>query len=218
MSAATRFVLLRHGEASGNRELRYLGASDVALTERGRAQALRLAQAALRYRLDAIYTSPLIRARTTAEALAAAAAVPLQLCVELREQDFGAWELRTRAEVLAAEPGLLAAWEAGDEIAPPGGESLNAVRARVVACADDLARRHPGQTLALVSHVGPIKALVCAALGLPAAGAQRLWLDVASICVVDWPAPEATAARRVLRVFNDISHLDPPRWLERGSR
>ncbi|HLJ80101.1 MAG TPA: histidine phosphatase family protein [Ktedonobacterales bacterium] len=213
----TRFILVRHGQAEGNRELRYLGATDAPLTETGRDQALRLAPAVRPFALAAIYSSPLARARDTARALAEDCDLPVTPRDDLREMDFGAWEGHTRAAVLAEYPDLLAAWETSAEVAPPGGESLVAVGARVVACADALAAAHPGQTVALVSHVGPIKALVCAALALPPAVAQRMWLDPASICVVDWrPAAGApTSGSGILRTFNAIGHLDPPSWLAR---
>lgn len=220
--SAARLVLLRHGEAEGNRELRYLGVTDAPLTELGREQARQLATAICPFGICAIYSSSLARARDTAQALAGDCHLPVTLRDDLREMSFGAWEGRTRASVLAEYPDLLAAWEASAEVAPPGGESLVAVRARMVACANALVTAHAGQTVALFSHVGPIKCLVCAALGLPLAGAQRMWLDPASICVVEWrpPAPasavEAPGAREgsgILRVFNALGHLDPPRWL-----
>ncbi|MGH2486778.1 MAG: histidine phosphatase family protein, partial [Ktedonobacterales bacterium] len=133
----------------------------------------------------------------------------------LREQDFGAWENRTRAEVHTEAPDQLAAWERG-EAAPPGGESLATVGERVVALADRLAVSHAGQMVALASHVGPIKALVAAALGLPPGGAHRMWLDTASICVVEWRLDEDGRSSGLLRVFNATAHLDPPaRWLRR---
>lgn len=213
-AALTRFVLVRHGEASGNREMRYLGMTDAPLTERGEVQARQLAATLAIFRPAALYSSPLARARATAEAASGALGLPVVIEERLREEDFGEWENRTRAEVLADDPGQLAAWEAGEDIAPPGGESFTAMRARVVACADDLARRHPGETLVLASHVGPIKALVCAALGLPAMGARRMWLDPASICVVDWRPADVEASSGILRVYNATAHLDPPaRWL-----
>jgi probable phosphoglycerate mutase len=209
-----RFVLIRHGEAEGNRDMRYLGTTDAPLTERGRAQAVQLAHAALLFRVTAIYSSPLERARATAEALRKLADTPVVVDERLREEDFGAWENRTRAEALASDPGALAAWEAGDMVAPPGGESLAQVGERVVACADALAARHPGKSVALVSHVGPIKALVCAALELPPSGARRMWLDPASICVVDWRLDEPGRSSGILRLYNAVAHLDPPaRWL-----
>jgi broad specificity phosphatase PhoE len=212
----TRFVLVRHGEASGNRELRYLGTTDVPLTERGQAQALQLAEAVRPFALAAIYTSPLRRAADTAARVASGPDLTPQIEADLREEDFGAWENLTRAEVLARDPEHLSAWEAGAEVAPPGGESLAQVRARMISCANRLAARHPAQTVALLSHVGPIKALVCAALDLPPRGAQRMWLDPAGVCVVDWRLDDAGAGSGMLRVFNSVAHLDPPaRWLVR---
>ena len=213
---ATRFVLVRHGEASGNRELRYLGTTDVPLTERGQAHALQLAEAVRPFGIAAVYTSPLRRAADTAAHIVAALNLTSRVEADLREEDFGAWENLTRAEVVARDPDALAAWEAGAEVAPPGGESLAQVRARIVACTNRLAVRHPDQTVALVSHVGPIKALVCAALELPSRGAQRMWLDPASVCVVDWRVDDAGSGSGTLRVFNSVAHLDPPaRWLVR---
>lgn len=210
----TRFVLVRHGEAAGNHELRYLGTTDAPLTERGRAQARQLADALRAYPLAALYSSPLVRARETANAIAAPHGLAVRVEDALREGHFGAWENLTRAEVREADGIALAAWEAGTDVAPPGGESLEAVRTRTVACATRLAERHVGEMVALVSHVGPIKALVCAALGLPAAGALRMWLDPASVCMVDWRIGADGAATGLLRVFNATAHLSPPpRWL-----
>jgi probable phosphoglycerate mutase len=75
----------------------------------------------------------------------------------------GTWEGLRRAEILARSADAAARhhqWEADPTCAPPGGESLAAVQARVVACVRDLAERHAGAAVVLVSHVGPIKALV----------------------------------------------------------
>lgn len=212
-TSTTRFVLVRHGEAQGNREMRYLGTTDVPLTPRGEEQARQLAEAVRPFRPAALYSSPLRRARATADEIGALLHLDVLVGDDLREQDFGAWENRTRTEVQADDPERLAAWEAGAEVAPPAGESLIATRQRVVACADMLAARHPGETVVIASHVGPIKALVCAALALPASGAHHMWLDPASICVVDWKlSPDISSG--ILRVFNAIAHLDPPvRWL-----
>lgn len=112
--------------------------------------------------------------------------------------------------MLAENAAALAAWESGAEVAPPQGEAPLDLRVRVVACADELAARHPGQSVVLASHVGPIKALICAALGLPPNGAFRLWLDPASFSVLDW---RPNGGNGILRVFNSIAHLEPARWL-----
>jgi probable phosphoglycerate mutase len=217
----TRFILVRHGEASGNRELRYLGATDSPLTDRGHEQARQLALAVHTFAPTALYSSPLARARVTAQAIAATTGLPVNIEDDLREQSFGQWEMLTRAEVQAADRERLAAWESGADVAPPEGESLFQVRERLLGLTERLVARHPGATLALVSHVSPIKAIVCSALELPPAGAMRMWLDPASICVVDWRSttdgPDGSLVG-ILRVFNAIAHLDPPApWLTRSS-
>lgn len=216
MSSATTLVLLRHGEAEGNRELRYLGSTDAALTATGEEQARQLASALAGYPLVALYSSPLKRALGTANRVAEVTGLRVTVERALREQEYGAWENHTRDEVRSVSPEALAAWERG-EAPPSDGESLEAVRERVVALADRLAAAHADQMVALVSHVGPIKTLVCAALGLPPAGVYRMWLDTASICVVDWRVSSGEEqSRGMLRVFNATSHLDPPaRWLRR---
>src|SRR5260221_4427622 len=104
--APTRFVLVRHGEASGNREMRYLGATDAPLTERGQAQARQLASALALYRSAALYTSPLLRASQTAEAVAAVLGLAVTGAPRPREEDFGPWEHRNGASVDAAGPPL----------------------------------------------------------------------------------------------------------------
>ncbi len=216
MQRPTRFVLVRHGEADGNRELRYLGATDSPLTERGQEQARQLASAVRLFAPAALYSSPLARARATAEALSAATALPVQIEDDLREQSFGAWEMLSRAEVLLQDRERLLAWEAGADVAPPEGESLVAVRERALRLAARLVARHPGETVAVASHVSPIKALICAALELPPTGAMRMWLDPASISVLDWRMLHDGRLSGTLRVFNAIAHLDPPaRWLTR---
>lgn len=216
----TRLLLIRHGEAEGNREFRYLGDTDAPLTSNGQAQAQHLAEELLPAPLSAIYVSPLARARATADALAAGRGSPLtpQVDARLREQSYGAWEGLTAQEARAQHSQAHAEWERAARDAPPGGESLTALRARSVACAHALAARHPGEVVALVSHVGPIKALVCAALGLPMHAARHMWLTPASVCIVDWPAvasgsEDETQALGVLRVFNggaDLAALAQP--------
>jgi broad specificity phosphatase PhoE len=213
--AVARFVLVRHGEAEGNRELRYLGSTDAPLTPRGGEQARQLAAGLRPYRVAAIYSSPLLRARATAQAIGDALGLEPRVEERLREARYGAWENLTRDEARARDPELLAAWEAGADVAPPDGERLEAVRGRALAAVEEWTTAHAGQVVALVSHVGPIKALLCAALGLPASGSRRMWLDPASICVVDWRIVPAQGSSGLVRVMNSIAHLESPvRWLD----
>ncbi|HEX9942652.1 MAG TPA: histidine phosphatase family protein [Thermoanaerobaculia bacterium] len=204
-----RLLLVRHGEVPANRELRYVGLRDEPLADSGVEQAERLAAVLTPLPIQAVYSSPLCRARETGRRIAAAREVPLRLEPRLREQSFGEWEGLTRAEVLGRDEERLLRWEADLGTAPPGGESLEAVQKRVLDLLTDLTREHRGEWIALVSHVGPIKALLCAALGVPLAAARRMFLDPATLSVVDW------GDRPVVRLFNAHAHLgwESARWM-----
>jgi broad specificity phosphatase PhoE len=204
-----RLFLIRHGEVLANREMRYVGARDEPLADSGLAQADRLAAALAPLPVRAVYSSPLARARETARRIAAARAVDLRIEPRLREQSFGEWEGLTRAEVLERDRERLLRWEADLATPPPGGEPLTEVQARMLALVQELARGHRGEHVALVSHVGPIKALLCAALAAPLATARHLFLDPATLSVVDW------GERPVVRLFNAHGHLgwESARWM-----
>lgn len=210
---AVRLILARHGEAQGSREFRFNGSSDVSLTERGQQQARQLADALASLRLAAIYSSPLVRAQATAEAIAARTLQSVRILPDLREQSYGAWEQLTADEARQRDPRRFAAWSAGKRIAPPAGESLSAVRQRVVACVREVAELHAGEAVALVAHVGPIKTLLCTVLGLPLSGVRRIWIDPASYCVVDWRVADDGRQLSMARAINIVSHLaESPRW------
>ena len=190
-AAFVRLFLVRHAEALANPDLRYLGSRDDPLTARGQWQALQLAQACAPLELAAVYTSPLTRAVATALPMAEAYGLAIIPEPRLVEAAMGTWEGLRRAEILARSADDAARhhqWEADPACAPPGGESLAAVQARVVACVRDLAERHAGGAVMLVSHVGPIKALLCTALGVPLTTGQRLFLDnaTAAILILAW--------------------------------
>lgn len=209
-SASVRLFLARHGETPGNREMRYVGSLDQPLSSGGVEQAERLGEALGPLPLAAVYASPLRRAADTGRRIAAARRLDLRLDERLREQRFGAWEGLTRAEVVekGGHEDLLR-WEADLSLAPPGGESLVAVQERMIGLVEDLRRDHAGAWVALVSHVGPIKALLCAALGAPLATARHLFLDPGTLTVLDW------GERPVVRLFNAHGHLGwaEARWM-----
>lgn len=211
-TAYTRLFLVRHGEATANIEMRYLGSRDDPLTERGTWQATQLAQAFGILPIVAVYTSPLRRAATTAAQIAQACNLSAQEDVRLREGSFGTWEGLTRAEVLdrsQQDGALLTQWEGDPACSPPEGESLQAVQIRTLDCVQELHRHHAGDWIVLVSHVSPIKALLCATLEVPLSAGRRLFLDPATISVVDW------GDRPVVRLFNTHAHLgwDAARWM-----
>lgn len=211
----TRLVLVRHGETIANREYRYIGARDDLLSEHGQAQALQLAEALAVLPIAAVYSSPLQRAYNTAVPIAARHGLEVQTLDDLRESNFGTWEGLSHAEVVARSPEdaqQLRTWEQNASIAPPGGESFEAMQERVCAVVERLAEAHPDQTIVLVSHVGPIKVLLCAALGVPLTSAfLRIFLDPATISVVDWQQ----AGYATVRLVNSHAHLGwrQARWM-----
>lgn len=200
----TTTLLLRHGETALSAERRFAGRGDIPLTDLGLKQAAAVAAAlAQRGGIDLVLTSPLRRAQQTAQAVADAAGVPLSADDALVETDFGSWEGMTFGEVMARWPDEMAAWMADPDVAPPGGESFAAVAVRVNAALDRLLAAYQGQTAVVVSHVTPIKSIICRALLAPSAALFRFHLDVAAISEAAWFADGPA----LLRSLNDTAHL-----------
>ena len=211
----TRLFLVRHGETLANREYRYIGTRDDPLSVLGQTQAIQLAEALSGLPIAAVYSSPLQRTYNTALPIAARHSLEVQRVDDLRECDFGTWEGLSRAEVLersSEDIQRLREWEKNTTIAPPGGESFEELQQRVVAAIERLAQAHPDQAIVLVSHVGPIKVLLSAALGAPLSSAFRIFLDPATISVVDW----RDAAYATIRLVNSHAHLgwEQARWMK----
>ncbi|MEV4759430.1 bifunctional RNase H/acid phosphatase [Micromonospora sp. NPDC049559] len=205
-STATRLLLVRHGATELTAQRRYSGRGDVPLAEAGVAQARAAAArvAELAPSVAAVVSSPLSRCTATAELIArAAGGAPVVTEDDLIECDFGDWEGRTFAEVRSQWPAEMDAWLASPAVAPPGGESFNAVTKRVRRAVSTLLKTYPGETVAVVSHVSPLKIALRDALAAGDAFLHRLYLDPAGISIVDsWP-DGGVAVRSV----NDTAHL-----------
>ncbi|MEV0031116.1 bifunctional RNase H/acid phosphatase [Nocardia sp. NPDC050793] len=200
----TRLLLLRHGQTELSLERRYSGRGNPALTRLGREQAARAAKMlAAKGDIAAILSSPLGRARETAEAAGAALNLPVRTHDGLIETDFGAWEGLTFLEAAQRDPELHARWLGDPSVAAPGGESFDEVRERVEAVRRDLVALYPGQNVLVVSHVTPIKTLVQLALGVGPSLLYRLHLDLASLCVAEF-YPDGGSS---VRLVNDTSYL-----------
>jgi broad specificity phosphatase PhoE len=214
VNTSTRLILVRHGETVANRSYRYIGNSDEPLSEHGFTQAAQLAEALAVLPIRAVYSSPLERAYRTALPIAERLGLEARRLDALREMSFGTWEGLTRAEVMARseeDSRHLQAWERDATVAPPGGESFAEMQIRVRETVERLASEHPDQTIALVSHVGPIKMLLCDALGAPLSVAFRIFLDPATISVVDWRDRD----HATVRLVNSHAHLgwSSARWM-----
>ena len=204
MIAPTRIIAIRHGETAWNVDTRIQGQLDIPLSANGRWQAERLAKALTGEPIQAIYASDLARAWETAQYLGRSQGIEVTPEESLRERGFGDFEGKTFAEIETLLPEQSMRWRKRDpDFSPSGGESLVALRHRVVAAAERLAAQHPGGLIALVGHGGVMDVLYRAAtrLGIQA---PRTWaLGNAAINRLLW-TPEGFT----LVGWADTHHLD----------
>lgn len=206
--AATRTILLRHGDTRLSPEHRFSGLSDEPLSPAGTRQVEAAAERlAAGLRIDAIVSSPLPRAAVTASIVASELGMTAALDADLRETDFGAWEGLTLAEIQQQWPEVVAAWQHDPRQAPPGGESFAATECRVNRACERILCQHQGQTVLVVSHITPIKILLCRALGVPLLTIYRFYLGSACLNEIQWHGSDFAAVRSV----NDTSHLSSQR-------
>ncbi len=153
----TTFFLIRHGETEWNHSGRWQGLADVPLSPVGRAQAEVLAErlADEHFSVDHVYSSDLSRAWETAQVVAQRLHLAVQPLPALREIDVGAWSGLTRAQIVEQFPGAFT-----EHHSAPDGEAREAFWQRVTHAIYDLAERHAGQRLMLVTHGGVIRALL----------------------------------------------------------
>jgi probable phosphoglycerate mutase len=164
---ATRIIAVRHGETAWNVDTRIQGQRNIPLNPQGTWQAERLAQALRSHTpFAAIYSSDLLRTMDTAQPIASATGVGITPEPGLRERGFGEFEGLTFTELELHSPVDTARWRQRDpDWAPPGGETLTAVRDRITATVQRLAQRHVGEQIVLVTHGGVFDALYRVAVG-----------------------------------------------------
>jgi broad specificity phosphatase PhoE len=169
----TTIFLARHGESDWNVAKRFQGHSDRPLTERGRQQAHVLADLVASQEIDAVYTSPLSRARETAEIVAARTRLEPVALPELREVDTGSWSGLSRADVEARFPEGFTRWRSGGS-GWEDGESYEEMAERVIGALRTIAEDHPDGRVLVISHGGPIRAIHAAAEGVAIRDYRRL--------------------------------------------
>ncbi|GAA0813239.1 bifunctional RNase H/acid phosphatase [Spirilliplanes yamanashiensis] len=204
-AGATRLVLVRHGETELTAQGRYSGRGDVPLSQTGEAQAMAAAArvAALAGPVAAVVSSPLRRCTRTAQLIAAEVGAEVVTDPGFIECDFGAWEGLTFADVRQRWPEELTAWLGSTALAPPGGESFQAVAKRVRAALAGVREAYPGQSVVLVSHVSPLKILLRDALAAGDGFLHRMYLDPAGVSLLDmWPDGGVA-----VRAVNETAHL-----------
>ena len=200
-----RIHLARHAETDWNRLRRVQGISDIPLNDRGLAQAASLGARLASEPIEAVYSSPLGRARQTAEAVAARHGLEVQIVEDLAEFDQGELEGRYLRDIAVEYPELLAAFakEPG-EVRIPGGETLTEVQARAWRAFSSLLDRHAHGSIVAVSHNMTLLTLLCRFLGMTLTHFRRLTQSSTGLTIF-----ERGIQGLHLRVLNDISHLPP---------
>ena len=201
---ATRFILIRHGQTEWNRGAeRFRGHADLPLNETGLAQAQKIAARLAGEKIAAVYSSPLQRARQTAQPLADALRLEIQKHDGLLDINFGALEGMTVDEARQAFPEVIDKWlTAPGHVKFPKGDAFKTMRTRIEAMLGELAAKHAGETVALASHKVVCGALLCCVLGLDGDALWRIQQDNA--CINRF---ERRDAGWVVTLLNDTSHL-----------
>jgi len=203
----TKLLVIRHGQAKGNAEHRFIGQTDVPLDDLGHLQAQALANRLQATPIDRIVSSDLSRAIDTITPLAGAIGVSIERDPRLREISNGEWSGLLPEEISARWPDLWTAYRTGEDVLRPGGEQWATVRERVIAAARDHAAS--GGVIVLCTHGGAALNLAMWAAGLPAGGNIFMGklgaLGNTSITTIEVIAESGNEARLV--GFNDVGHL-----------
>lgn len=197
--------LIRHGETDWNSEGRIQGHTDTPLNARGILQAQQLAARLAGEQIDALYTSPLARARTTAEIIARQTGIAAICDERLKEKGIGELEGLTADEFRQRYPDLFAQWHANaTRVDLPGEENIAVFHQRTHTFLTDLHARHADAArVGIVSHGGTLGMLVATMIGLDIARRFPFWFDNASITRVEF-----NATRPRIRLLNDTCHLN----------
>ena len=185
----TKFIIVRHGQSEANLKEIYAGRFDVPLTETGRKQAALVTEYVLKtYRVDAVYSSPLLRTRETVKKIAEKANVPLQICEGIAEICGGEWEGKTLPEIAKTytKDALLWKNDIGNS-RPTGGESFAEVQARADKALRDIAKTHENQNVVIGTHGGVIRCMQCHFENKPISYMKEIdWVPNASVSEVNF--------------------------------
>ena len=198
-----KVIFVRHGETAWNHVKRYQGHSDIPLNETGMQQAEMVARRLASEPIAAVYSSDLLRAAQTAEIIAGVHSLQPIVLSELREVNFGLWEGLTYEQIMADWPEMLSAvYSRPDCSSIPEGESFLEVQRRAAKGLLKCIANHSEETIAVVTHGGTLRMLLCEALGLAIENMWSLRLDSAAITIIEY-----FGAGKVVSLVNDTCHL-----------
>lgn len=199
----TRVILVRHGETYWNLEMKFQGHTNIELTPRGVEQAKKVAERLADEPVTAIYSSDLNRAYKTAERIADCHNLQVVSIPAFREINFGLWEGLLYDGIKEKWPNLLdKLYCFTDELAIPGGESFRQLKERAGQSMDQLVAKHPDQTIAVISHGGTIRTIICAALNLHLNYLWSIRQDNTAVNIISY-----YGERTIVDLLNDTHHL-----------
>jgi broad specificity phosphatase PhoE len=212
----TQIILARHGNTPWNKDKIFRGSKDIPLDDQGREEARALAEWLKDEPIHAAYTSPLSRSRDTARAIASHHGLEVIDLPGLADLCYGDWEGLPLKEVKVKYADLYGQWEAAPHtVRFPNGETLEDVRRRALAAVNEVAHRHPGQTVLLVGHRAVNKVIIAALIGLDNSHFWRIAQDTTCINRFQWVEnPGGGGKTWNILSINDTCHL---RGMKRGT-
>ena len=180
---------LRHGQTAMTRDGVLCGCGlDPDLTPDGARMAWEFGEAYRTFPFEAIFCSPLLRTRATAQPISDLRALVPEIREDLREMDYGKWEGLGRAEVLQKYHDEYLRWEADPAWHPPtGGETANELAERALRVVDEIKKRYEKGAILVVSHKATIRAVLCALLGIDVCRFRyRFACPVGSLSVIEF--------------------------------
>lgn len=211
----TQIYLIRHCEAMGNRMRHFQGSTDCDISETGAVQLEYLKERFKDIKLDAVYSSPLIRAQKTAQAIAYKKGLKIITRRNLAELHGGVVEDRPFKEAFNSIPGLADTWNNHpQDFAPEGGEPMRDAYVRIYDEIMALVHQNRGKTIAVATHGGVLRCLMC----------RVLYYDITRLKDVPWCENTAVTLLKIddndkisVEFFNDYSHV-PNEYMPRRSR
>lgn len=201
---------MRHAQSEANAEGRIQGHLDIPLSEVGLRQSASLAERLAPLGVNAIYSSPLRRARQTADVFAARLGLPVMDIAELRERNVGVLEGLNRAEIIAQFPEYGQVGTDVSLIEVDGFEQDGELVPRVTTAFRDIIAGHPGQTVAVVTHGGVIGSVLRWLLGMPRVRPGPFAIENTSVTIFDVHNVESDGSPKQAQLvtLNDTCHLD----------
>ena len=190
--ASCILLLIRHAQTAMSG--RFCGQIDPPLNQAGLAQLPQMVESLNHLQIDALYASDLRRTEQTAKAIGTAHGLRAERCSALREISFGAWEGQSWDEIAAADSDEAQQWvDAYPHRAAKGGEDFHSFCLRISTALNEIACRHSGQMVAVVTHGGVIRAALMRARGIPAQQLGAIPCGFASVHRLQISAEQWTA-------------------------